>query len=190
MWVTDMYKFADANIECHTSNYAKTGGRHIQYVIIHYTGNSSDTAIANGRYFAGANRNASAHYFVDNDVIVQSVPLKYRAWHSGSKSYNEQGIGIEMCCSGNFKVSETTKKRTIGLIVKLFKYLRFTADDVDGCLIRHYDVTGKECPAQMAGKNNPEWEQFKKDVKAAMAEVKEEKRYKFICSRYARMWIK
>ena len=40
-----------------------------------------------------------------------------------------------------------------------------SADRVDQYVVRHYDVTHKSCPAQMAGTNNAEWNSFKDMVK-------------------------
>ena len=54
----------------HKSNYGgerKTSD--IKYIVIHYTGNNGDTALNNCKYFQGANRNASAHYFVDDVTL-------------------------------------------------------------------------------------------------------------------------
>ena len=59
---------------CHSSNYSSRGGSSIKYIVIHYTANNGDTAQNNCSYFSGANRNASAHYFVGDDGIYQSVP--------------------------------------------------------------------------------------------------------------------
>lgn len=151
-------------IPCHTSNYAQLGGRDVDTIVVHYTGNSKDTARANGRYFQNSGIGASAHFFIDDNEVIQSVPLNSRAWHAGSKSVNQVGIGLEMCTSGNYIVSEATKKRTIRLIVQLMSIYGISK------VIRHYDVTGKECPAQMAGKDNAEWNKFLVDIKNAYDE--------------------
>lgn len=57
----------------HTSNYTKGRNKPIEYIVVHYTANNGDRAEGNGNYFAHPNRNASAHYFVDENTIVQSV---------------------------------------------------------------------------------------------------------------------
>ena len=63
----------------------------IKYIVIHYTGNDGDTAVNNGKYFQGANRKASAHYFVDNNTVVHSVPDNRIAWSVGGSKYNNNG---------------------------------------------------------------------------------------------------
>ena len=40
-------------------------------------------------------------------------------------------------------------------------------------MIRHYDVTGKNCPKYFV-EHEDEWEQFKKDVDAQIAVVEQE----------------
>ena len=50
--------------------------------------NNGDTALNNCNYFSGANRGASAHYFIGDDGIYQSVPDKWAAWAvGGTKTY-------------------------------------------------------------------------------------------------------
>lgn len=122
---------------------------------MHYTGNSKDTAKANANYFSGAGRNASAHFFVDNEEIYQSVELRDTAWHCGARSYkhgscrNANSIGIEMCCTaGNYRISDKTKENATYLCAFLCKMLGISAGGVDTYVLRHYDVTGKNCPAQ------------------------------------------
>ena len=46
----------------------------IRFLVYHYTANDGDTAEANGNYFASHTVQASAHYFVDDDTVVCSVP--------------------------------------------------------------------------------------------------------------------
>lgn len=154
------------SIPCNIGNYTKCTNRIIKYVVIHYTGNSKDLAVSNAKYFnSNTNCQASAHYFVDDTTIYQSVQDKDKAWHCGtsgkyyhSECRNTNSIGIEMCCTaGNYKVSETTKINAAELCASLCKKYGITIDRV----VRHYDVTHKQCPAQMAGDNNIEWQNFK-----------------------------
>ena len=50
-------------------NYTKGRVKPIKYIVLHYTGGNGDTALGNCKYFLGLNRNASAHYFVDDKSI-------------------------------------------------------------------------------------------------------------------------
>ena len=168
----------DTSKKCHSSNYVNNSSRTVNYIVMHYTGNSKDTAWANANYFQGANRNASAHFFVDNTSIYQSVELRDTAWHCGGSTYyhsscrNSNAIGIEMCCTaGNYTISATTIKNSAYLCAYLCKQLGITANQVDTYVLRHYDVTHKKCPAQMVD-NSPtqdkDWVAFKSQVKTIL----------------------
>lgn len=54
-----------------------------QGIVIHDTEGHEDTDEGNYSYFNGANRSASAHYFVDWDSISQFIPDNEEAWHAG-----------------------------------------------------------------------------------------------------------
>lgn len=156
-------------IPCNSSNYNKGRTSAIKYLVIHYTANNGDTSIGNGNYFSKPNRNASAHYFVDEKTVVQSVKDEDTAWHCGAKNYkhktcrNNNSIGIEMCSkkdkNGVYYIDEQTKNNAILLIVRLIKKYRIHIVN----LIRHYDVTGKICPEPFV-RNENEWIDFKKRV--------------------------
>lgn len=160
-------------IACNPGNYTNNESRKIDYIVMHYSGNTKDTAKANCQYYQGADRHASAHLFVDDTNIYQSVELRDQAWHCGTygtyyhdSCRNANSIGIEMCCTaGNYKISEVTKKNSAYLCAYLCDLVGITADQVDKYVVRHYDVTHKNCPAQMAGDSNKEWDEFKRTVK-------------------------
>lgn len=163
---------------CNSTNFSNTNSRTIEYIVYHYTGNSKDTAWANANYFMGADRDASAHYFVDDENIYQIVDICDVAWHCGASTYyhdycrNANSIGIEMCCTaGNYKVGPAALENAAQLGASLCKYFGIT--DVDKYIVRHYDVSHKKCPAQMAGENNAEWAAFKARIKEILNPVVE-----------------
>lgn len=159
----------------HKSNYgaARTKDK-IKYIVLHYTGNATDTAYANAKYFQTANRKASAHYFVDATSIYQSVQDLSVAWSVGGNRYsdcrqtgggtlygkcnNSNSISIELC-STNSKFTDATLENAAELIKELMKKYNIPAERV----IRHFDVTGKYCPVYWMGNatNNLAWKQFK-----------------------------
>ena len=57
-------------------NFSRRKGATIKYLVIHDTGNASKgaDAMSHYRYFNGGNRNASAHYFVDDKQVVRRTP--------------------------------------------------------------------------------------------------------------------
>lgn len=153
-----------------TRNYTKANNRSIKYIVIHYVGAVS-TALNNAKYFKSEYRGASAHYFVDENDIYRVVEDKNTAWHCGTtgKYYhstcrNSNSIGIEMCCykkNGKLDVSEKVVERTIELTKELMKKYNIPASNV----IRHYDVTHKNCPAPFVG-NPSRWTNFKNKLTA------------------------
>lgn len=167
----------NSSIKASSKNYNSRTSRSVSYVVMHYTGNPKDTAKANCNYFASGSRSASAHFFVDDATIYQSVELRDIAWHCGGKQYfhsvcrNSNSFGIEMCCTaGNYKISDKTIKNAAYLCAYLCEMLGIGADEVDKYVLRHYDITHKKCPAQMANsENDTDWENFKKQVKNILA---------------------
>ena len=164
----------NTSMKTNSGNFTTLSRRYNKYIVIHYTGNKKDTAYANANYFKSPNRNASAHFFVDDNNIYQTVALKNKAWHCGGYTYyhsdcrNSNAIGIEMCCTaGNYRVSAKTITNTAYLTANLCKRTGISASEVDKYILRHYDVTHKSCPAQMAngGKNDADWIAFKNQVK-------------------------
>ncbi|MBN7773136.1 peptidoglycan recognition protein family protein [Clostridium aminobutyricum] len=156
-------------------------GSSIQYLVFHYTANDGDTAEANANYFKSINRNASAHYFVDERDIVQVVKDSDTAWHCGdTQKYTNGGatlkgivknvnsIGIEMCSdkvNGEFVITEATQANAIELGKMLMGKYNIPVERV----VRHYDVTGKLCP-QPFFQDISQWNRFK----ARLVEMEEE----------------
>lgn len=151
----------------HNSNFSKNRAKNIEFIVIHYTGNNGDTAKSNCNYFKNANKNASAHYFIDENEIWQSVEDKDIAWHCGTKGTyyhkycrNENSIGIELCSlkdsKGNFYFSKKTIQNTIFLVKSLIKKYNIPIQNI----LRHYDITHKICPAPFVN-NKVAWDNFK-----------------------------
>jgi len=91
--------------------YNFSSGNDVKYIVVHDTGNSSRGANADAhyRYFNGGDRQASAHYFIDENQIIQTVEDFNAAWHCGDGNgkygiTNHNSIGIEICINadGNY----------------------------------------------------------------------------------------
>lgn len=142
-------------------NYSPGRAGPIQYIVVHYTANQEDTAKNNADYFAWTVTKTSAHYFVDRDEIWQSVREEDTAWHCGSSHpvhpccRNSNSIGVEMCDSAG-EVPEKVRERTAGLVRELMERYQVPPERV----LRHYDVTGKKCPAPWVDHPGA-WEEFK-----------------------------
>ena len=134
--------------QAHSGNYQKGRTQPIEYIVVHYTANSGDTAQNNLDYFARTKTGTSAHYFVDENEVCQSVQDTDVAWHCGSRNprhpycRNANSIGIEMCNSVG-SVPEAVRDRTAAFVRQKMKEYGLDVNHV----LRHYDVTGKRCPA-------------------------------------------
>ena len=143
----------------------------IRYLVYHYTGNDGDTDEGNGKHFHNHIVKASAHYFVDDDSVTQSVPDNYAAYSVGGKCQsnhhplykvctNSNSISIEMCdCykNGVVEITDKTLDNAIELGKALMKKYNIPIDRV----IRHYDVNGKACPNCNNFLNDATWNTFK-----------------------------
>lgn len=132
----------------------------INYIVIHYTSNDGDSDESNSNYFK-RNIGASAHYFVDDDSITQSVPDNYVAWSVGGSKYNDcnitgggkyynkcinaNSLSIELCDTNKNGVVYPTQA-TIDNAIEFckFKMVQYGIDKSH--VIRHFDVNGKHCP--------------------------------------------
>lgn len=155
-------------------NYTR-GNNGRKYIVIHYTGNRTDTAMANSNYFKNTNRGASAHYFVDAENVVQVVSDSDTSWAVGrnygsnnlfGRCTNSNSISIEMCSTYG-KISDGTYRNTVELTKTLMKKYNIDASHV----VRHWDVCSKSCPGWTGwGANGCDasiWNQFKKDIVSA-----------------------
>nr|DAQ55349.1 MAG TPA: N acetylmuramoyl L alanine amidase endolysin [Caudoviricetes sp.] len=156
----------------------------IKYIVIHYVG-ALGGARANCQWYAGGDRGASAHYFVDFDGSVwQSVEDKDIAWHCGAKTYrhpecrNANSIGIEMCVRNKGSQADTSRDwyfedATVAASIRLTRELMDKYHVPADHVIRHYDVTGKICPNPYVYNTTAHtWDAFKAALEEPAAEVK------------------
>lgn len=147
-----------------------------EFIVLHYVGavsKAKDNAVYLNR---DANLGWSAHFFVDETSIWQSVDFNHAAGHCGVDysngqapfwngkgvySTNRRSIGIEMCCkkdaNGNWYIEPETVTRTVALVKWLMQEFNIPIDRV----IRHYDVCWKTCPEPWV-RYPEQWENFKK----------------------------
>lgn len=145
----------------------------INGIVIHYTANPKSTAKQNRDYFEGLKDShetkASSHFVVGiKGEIVQCIPSSEISYASNSR--NSDTLSIECCHkdkSGKF--TKETYQSLVELVGWLCQRFGLTSEQV----IRHYDVTGKNCPKYFV-EHEDEWEQFKKDVDVQIAVVEQE----------------
>lgn len=130
--------------QCGSDHMTRGRSRAIDRIVVHFTATLA-SARNNATYFSrNEGQGASAHYFVDDITpeIYQSVAEGDTAWHAGDWQMNCRAVGIEVVSAGeDFSATEVEK---LGWLVrKLMAKYGIGASGV----IRHYDVTGKLCPA-------------------------------------------
>ena len=166
---------------CNPGNYGGTL-KNVQYIVVHWTSNQGDTAKNNADYFAREVVKASAHYFVDENEVWNSVPPDRQAWHVGAKSYvhpycrNANSIGVEMCLTGKGYV---LRRGTIERAVKLVRELLQKYDVPLNHVLMHHDVTGKYCPGPFVDQPSL-WDDFKSGLAAEQEDDEPMKVYKYV----------
>ena len=143
----------------------------INGIVIHYTANPGASAIDNRNYFENLKdthiTKTSSNFIVGIEgEIVQCVPTWEVAYASNDR--NKDTVSIECCHpdeSGKFT------KSTYRSLVQLTAWLcmKFDLDETD--VIRHYDVTGKNCPKYFV-ENERAWAQLREDIGKALANSK------------------
>ena len=146
----------------------------VKKAVLHYVGNPKSSAMANRNYFENqksGGRYVSSHYIVGLEgEILRCVPENEVAYCSNSA--NTYSISIECChpdATGKF--TDATMASAAELCAYLLKKYGLSIDD----LIRHYDVTGKQCPLwfvptkyQSEAVANARWAGFKALVSQKM----------------------
>lgn len=157
---------------------AKYALRKVGAIVAHYTGNPGHgaNAQANRSYFNQGFRAASAHYCVDDHSIVQCLPDREVGYHVGDRPlgvYKSAGlllmggahgltpnyfcIGVEMCIN-----SDGDWNKTRWHSAALYAYLLSKHNLPISQLLRHFDITGKKCPAMFLADRL--WEDYKGEI--------------------------
>ena len=142
-------------------------------IVIHYTANPGSTAQENRDYFNSLQYShateASSNFIVGLDgEIIQCVPTWEVAYASNER--NTDTVSIECCHpddSGKF--TDETYRSLVQLTAWLCVKFGLTEEDV----IRHYDVTGKNCPKYFV-EHEDAWDEFRQNVGQAMERSMEE----------------
>lgn len=156
----------ELNVQLLTPNeYSRPGKelKKVRGIVIHYTANPGTSAMDNRNYFEGLKDShatkASSHFIIGLDgEIVQCIPCN--EWSYASNDRNKDTISIECCIPDD---SGMFTKYTYDSLIELVSWLSFRYDlDADD-LLRHYDVTGKNCPKYFV-EHESAWEALKEDV--------------------------
>lgn len=132
-------------------------------IVVHYTANPGTTAQNNRDYFNGLAKSketsASSHFVIGLEgEIIQCIPCNEIAYASNNR--NDDTIAIECCISDDTgKFNQETYDSLLHLTTWLMGRYDLTLEQV----IRHYDITGKNCPKYFV-EHEDAWEQFKLDL--------------------------
>jgi N-acetylmuramoyl-L-alanine amidase len=149
----------------------------LQAIVVHYTANNGGNADMHYNYFnnGAGGRYAGAHIFVDRHKALEIIPLDEVAYHANergpllsslraSTSYYPGGnanlltIGIEMCLESDGSFHPDTIERT-RLVIKYLQSKYSQLRDTKNRVVRHYDVTGKNCPKPFV-ESSAKWNNF------------------------------
>lgn len=139
-------------------------------IVVHYTANPGASAMNNRNYFESLKDNHQNHVSSNFIVglegeIIQCVPTWEVAYASNSR--NIDTVSIECCHpdeTGEF--NDETYRSMVQLCAWLC--LKFGLDETD--VIRHYDVTGKNCPKYFV-EDEEAWDVFRENIRLAMKNV-------------------
>ena len=134
----------------------------VRNIVIHYVGNPGATAQQNRDYYANPSSEVSSHFVIGlKGEIIQCIPLHEKS--SASNHRNKDTISIEVCHpdeSGKFTDASYQS------LVKLTAWLLDVCDLDSNDVIRHYDITGKQCPLYFVTHEDA-WKKFLQAVDGA-----------------------
>ena len=145
------------SVDGHSRRGQKLDG--VEDIVIHYVGNPGTTAQQNRNWYENPESTVSSHFVVGLEgEVIQCVPLDEIS--SATNWRNNDTISIEVC-----HPDETGKfnDATYDALVKLTAGLLESSGLDEEHIIRHYDVTGKECPLYFVEYEDA-WAQFKADA--------------------------
>lgn len=154
------------------NNKLQLGGKRplsaIKFIVIHDTANvgKGADALAHYKYLQTATRYGSAHYYVDDKQIIQTIDDDTIAWAVGDKwarknatrsdVTNTNSVSVELCINQGID-----KVKAYDNLLWLTRYLmaKYPSE-----VVRHFDATGKPCPSTWQANNWAQWWRFKKEL--------------------------
>lgn len=143
----------------------QTAIKKVNSLVIHWVANPGSSAVENRDYFEslsdGNGRSASAHFIIGLDgEIVQCIPISEMAY--ACKDRNVDTLSIECCHPDeDGKFNDATYYSLVDLAGWLCVRLNLSPQDI----LRHYDVTGKDCPKYYVV-HDESWQSLKNDIQA------------------------
>lgn len=111
-------------------------------IVLHETGTLNATADNEFNYFNNNSVSASAHFFIDNISIINTVPISEIAWHAG-KTANHNYLSVELCHFNDSAKFSVIYQKAVWLFANLFiNKLGITTITKDN-LMSHAEVSAK-----------------------------------------------
>lgn len=142
----------------------------VNAIVIHYVGNPGTTAKQNRSYYGKLadthETSASSNFLIGMDgEILECVPVNEVAYCSNRR--NEDTLSIECCHPDETgKFTDDTYESLVKLTAWLCNELGLDSSDV----IRHYDVTKKECPKYFVDHEDA-WASFRHDIQDTLDDM-------------------
>ena len=137
-----------------------------EFIVVHNTANDA-TAQNEVAYMIGNKNQVSFHYAVDDQEVVQGVPINRNAWHAGDGNGegNRKGISIEICYSksGGTRFDQA-EKNAAHFIATLLRERGWGIEKVK----KHQDFRNKYCPHRTLDKG---WNGFIQMIKSYLNDI-------------------
>ena len=137
-----------------------------EFIVVHNTANDA-TAQNEVAYMIRNKNQVSFHYAVDDQEVVQGVPINRNTWHAGDGNGegNRKGISIEICYSksGGTRFDQA-EKNAAHFIATLLRERGWGIEKVK----KHQDFRNKYCPHRTLDKG---WNGFLQMIKSYLNDI-------------------
>ena len=137
-----------------------------EFIVVHNTANDA-TAENEVAYMIRNKNQVSFHYAVDDQEVVQGVPINRNTWHAGDGNGegNRKGISIEICYSksGGTRFDQA-EKNAAHFIATLLRERGWGIEKVK----KHQDFRNKYCPHRTLDKG---WNGFIQMIKSYLNDI-------------------
>ncbi len=137
-----------------------------EFIVVHNTANDA-TAENEVAYMIRNKNQVSFHYAVDDQEVVQGVPINRNTWHAGDGNGegNRKGISIEICYSksGGTRFDQA-EKNAAHFIATLLRERGWGIEKVK----KHQDFRNKYCPHRTLDKG---WNGFIQMIKSYLNDM-------------------
>ncbi len=138
-----------------------------EFIVVHNTANDA-TAENEVAYMIGNKNQVSFHYAVDDQEVVQGLPIDRNAWACGDGANgtgNRKGIQVEICYSksGGTRFDQA-EKNAAHFIATLLRERQWGIEKVK----KHQDFRNKYCPHRTLDKG---WNGFLQMIKSYLNDI-------------------